>query len=93
MGVLIDYDSIAIGILRMIEDTGDDESLTAMSLGMLPAKWFNMAVKNLFDGVIAKHTAKWDEPLTDGSLLDDKYKRGLEHELSLAFYRNAKMVV
>ena len=80
MGVSIDYDPLAVGLLAMF----DEDELAIMSIGMIPSEKFNPFMKMMFEEIVKMGSG---EPLTT------KYKNEVEHEMSLALYRNAKMVV
>ena len=80
MGISIDYDPLAIGLLDMF----DADELAIMSIGMIPSERFDPFMKIMFEELIKKG---------NGESLTTEYKNEVEHEMALALYRNAKMVV
>lgn len=90
----INYDKLAIGLL----ETFDEEDKAAMAFGMIPNEKFQWFMGMVWEEVAKKCTAPGEqygwltvEECMKG--LSKEFKREVEHEMSLALYRNAKMVV
>lgn len=58
----IDYDAIAKGMIGLMEQAGDTESLTVMRFGMLPKKWLDMVESQLRERLMRDI-----KPLVDGT--------------------------
>lgn len=80
MSVVIEYDKLAIGLLEMF----DEGEKAVMGFGMIPVSRFDPFMKVMFEEIVKQGSEK---------SLTTKYKNEVEHEMSLALYRNAKMVV
>lgn len=98
--VTIDADKIAKGVIRMMEEAGDDESLTVMKFGMLPKKWIDMIEeqmrasfreKLMLVGGKDERTVIYDGQIVTFSF-DELIQEAL-HEICLALYSNTEMVV
>jgi len=77
----------------------DKDSLTVLAFGMIPnnefEQFFKIIKKSFVDSAIKKFGAEMNEESRNEYInyLDKKYIAEFKHELSLAIYRNAKMVV
>ena len=57
-GIKVDFDAIAKGMIRMMEEAGDATSVNVIRFGMLPKVWVDMAekqFKELFDEKFASY--------------------------------------
>ena len=76
----IDYDALAVGLLDMF----DEGERAVMAFGMIPASKFYPFMKMMWEEMAKKQ---------NGQVPSKETKETVEHEMSLALYRNAKMVV
>jgi len=89
------YDKLAIGLLEVMNKRGE---LGIMSIGMIPKETFDWFMKLMFEEMAKKLTIPgaeyeyytWETLVV---LFTDKFKQSIEHKMSVALYRNAKMVV
>ena len=93
-GITIEVDAIAKGFIDMI---GEDNR-TILAFGMIPHDFFKLFMKEIKMKVATDYTAPGKlyeglEPADIVEYIDKDIIREIEHELSVAIYRNAEMVV
>ena len=91
----IDYDAIAKGWIDLL----DDNEQAVLAFGMIPHDKFQILIRELYKSLAEKwvrdprsvvHGMKVDKVI---ECLKPKFKQEVEHQMSLAIYRNARMVV
>lgn len=91
----INYDKLAIGLLEVMDQRGE---LGIMSVGMIPKNTFEWFIGLMFEEIAKKLTVpgakyEWSDADTIAKSFTKEFKSEIEKEMSLALYRNAKMVV
>lgn len=76
----IDYDQLAVGLLEIFTE----DEMAVMRFGMIPVSKFEPFMKMMWEEMTNK---------CNGQVPSAETKVEVEHEMSLALYRNADMIV
>ena len=98
---MTDYDAIAKGWLKILGDMDENEGteyLATIAFGMIPKEPFDMLMDNFYDRTAELMTcegARYEGIEKDlvKKCFTKEFKNRTEKEMSLAIYRNARMIV
>ena len=91
---MVNYDKMATGFISIL----DEDEKAILAFGMIPHEKFKMLMDSFFDLYAEKAVSKGQryEGLEKSDLLANMNKEWMakqENEISLAIYRNARMVI